>query len=99
MTTRTVRHIVSRCLVVVSAIAFAAVVGLPHYHNDASHVPAAHHCRVCKLQEGFSAAPPAPVVSLVSPVGAVADRCPPVQPVRVVLVVRSSAPRAPPVSS
>lgn len=55
-----------RAALVVSAVALFVAVAFPHAHNTpSSH--RAESCRACKIQEGFSAAPPAAEVLVVQP--------------------------------
>src|SRR3990167_4890336 len=84
----------------VMVTALLLTVSLPHHHDKTS---TSHHptqsCRLCKLNEGFSAAPSSPAV--IRPALVLVARALPVRhPLpRVRLLVRRSAPRAPPVLS
>ena len=90
---------VLRVSLALSAIAIALAVGLPHHHDKtaSSHEPSS--CRVCKIQEGFSAAPGTATVAP-QPVAAVAIECDrPLETSRSIQPHTLHASRAPPTLS
>ncbi|MDP3722662.1 MAG: hypothetical protein Q8R91_04095 [Candidatus Omnitrophota bacterium] len=46
----------------VSVVALAVAVTVPHRHDQSPFSHRAEQCRACKIQDGFSAAPPRPLV-------------------------------------
>ena len=52
------RHL-TRLALAVSVLALTLVVVVPHHHDDATPAHHTQKCRLCRVHEGFSAAPPA----------------------------------------
>jgi hypothetical protein len=78
------------------AVVLALVFSPPHRH-DASHVShPAHACRVCKIQDGFSASPPDPSPALVEAVPGRLLVWQPLEAPRASTPRSSSTPRSPP---
>ena len=85
----------------VAAQAFGAAVllmtvGLPHHHDGSAAPSPAHACRACKIQDGFSATPPASHAVPGLPVVVMRSSWPACDSPRAARVIRRAAPRAPP---
>ncbi|MBI4343050.1 MAG: hypothetical protein HY599_06755 [Candidatus Omnitrophica bacterium] len=92
-----------RLLAPVLALGTAAVllaVGLPHRHShNASASHPAQSCRVCKVQETFSATPPSAAIRHALPMPVVCWALTPSPAFHASAVLSSASPRAPPVLS
>ena len=95
-------HHPRRAIGVLASVLAAALltVGLPHQHDhtsSASHP--AQSCRICRVQESFSATPPSSALQHLLAVSAVFRAVTPQTVVSTATVDRSTGPRAPPALS
>lgn len=96
------RHLVQRALpaaLSISALALFVATAVPHHHETASVSHQTQPCRACKIQEGFTATPPAAAVTSVQPDLVGRSSLPVLQAPDVRFVNRAVSPRAPPVRS
>jgi len=86
----------SSSLAIGLAVALVALAMLPHHHEHATTPLSSHACRLCKLQDGVSATPPAASAVLVAVTGAWRLAWQPVDAPRVSADCSPASPRAPP---
>lgn len=79
-----------------SAVALFVAVAIPHDHSQAAHSHPARSCRVCKLQDGFSATPPATLVIQALQATVFSPVLRSKESPRAVPVLARASPRAPP---
>lgn len=90
---------VSMAAQALGAAALLMTVGLPHHHEGSAAPSPTHSCRACKIQDGFSAAPPDSQALPVLPVLVGRSSRPAYESPRAARVIRRAVPRAPPLLS
>lgn len=96
------RPLFQRCLTAVLCVTAAVVlmaVAVPHHHDGASAAHPTKTCRACKIQDGFSAAPPAAQPVTVRPALLHIAHVSAADAFRAGVLIVPLAPRAPPVLS